>query len=910
VRAFEAAFPLSSLPSLLASLSPTGTVRVTPADDAPALSPVVASRITRAFEAGSGAGLLHLGAMEVSTHLPASLAFFRDVARLYVEALCRSPELDAASIEAPADELASLASAAPPMLGAEYVTPDLLASLWTSVAEALRDELAASGATAAAWLKTKDPAWNIVGRVCFHLAENKGDEETPFAFLATYATRVSDAKTVKHRPLGKALDEYAGARDKKGLLALLAPVQRAAGKSALVRALVDSGDIYHPLAWSAREAYAFFKEIPSLEQSGVVVRVPNWWSARNPPRPEVRVTVGGKPPSLLGTDAVLDFKVDLALDGESLTADERRRILESTNGLVLVKGKWVEIDSDKLRDVLAHWKLAESAAKNDGVTFRDAMRWLAGAPRDGAAAGEDLASAGWSRVEAGAWMAEALDGLRSPEGLAECAPGKELHATLRPYQEVGVRWLRWIHELGLGACLADDMGLGKTIQVLSLLLLLAKKRKASGRPALLVVPASLLGNWSAEADRFAPSLRLLVAHPSTWKEGDVASIPAARVDAVDAVVTTYGALLRAPWIAERDWELVVLDEAQAIKNPGAKQTRAVKKLKARARLALTGTPIENRLGDLWSLFDFLLPGLLGSAAEFGRVSKTLAKREHNAYAPLRALVRPYVLRRLKSDKSVISDLPDKTEVRAFCALTKAQATLYEAAVRDLRTKIHAAEGIERRGAILAALMRFKQICNHPSQWLGDGAYAAADSGKLTRLTELCEPIAERQEKVLVFTQFREMTEPLARHVEGIFGRKGLVLHGGTPVAERRSLVDEFQRDDGPPFFVLSVKAGGTGLNLTAASHVIHFDRWWNPAVEDQATDRAYRIGQKRNVLVHKFVCRGTVEEKIDALIDSKRALSNELFASAGGEVLLTEMSNDELMTLVSLDVSRALGESG
>jgi SNF2 family DNA or RNA helicase len=334
----------------------------------------------------------------------------------------------------------------------------------------------------------------------------------------------------------------------------------------------------------------------------------------------------------------------------------------------------------------------------------------------------------------------------------------------------------------------------------------------------------------------------------------------------------------------------------------------VKALRARTRLALTGTPVENRLGDLWSLFDFLSPGLLGTAKEFGNVAKVLAKRDHDAYAPLRELVRPYILRRLKSDKRVIADLPDKTELRTFCHLTKTQAALYTEAVEALRKKLDDADGIARRGAVLAALMGFKQICNHPSHWLGDTASWDPDtSGKLARLRELCEPLSERQEKVLVFTQFRETTEPIARFLATVFGREGLVLHGGTPVKERKKRVDAFQSELGPPFFVLSIKAGGTGLNLTAASHVIHFDRWWNPAVEDQATDRAYRIGQKRNVLVHKLVCRGTVEERIDALIASKKGLSNEIL-EGGGEVLLTEMSNDALMRMVSLDIGTALQE--
>ncbi len=349
---------------------------------------------------------------------------------------------------------------------------------------------------------------------------------------------------------------------------------------------------------------------------------------------------------------------------------------------------------------------------------------------------------------------------------------------------------------------------------------------------------------------------------------------------------------------------MILDEAQAIKNSGSKQTRMVKQLKAAGRIVLTGTPVENRLSDLWSLFDFLNPGLLGGAKAFASFAKQLAAREHNPYGPLRALVRPYILRRLKTDKSIIADLPDKTEVKAFCGLSRKQAALYEQAVRELEEQLKRLEGIQRRGIVLAYLMRLKQICNHPAQWLADGSYEPADSGKFARLNEICEELAERQEKALVFTQFREITAPLAGYLEKIFGRPGLVLHGQTAVGKRRELVDAFQRDDGPPFFVLSIKAGGTGLNLTAASHVIHFDRWWNPAVENQATDRAFRIGQKKNVLVHKFVCRGTVEEKIDALIAEKSGMASDLL-DGGGEKMLTEMNDKELLRFVSLDINRA-----
>jgi non-specific serine/threonine protein kinase len=487
-------------------------------------------------------------------------------------------------------------------------------------------------------------------------------------------------------------------------------------------------------------------------------------------------------------------------------------------------------------------------------------------------------------------------------------PGEALEGVLRPYQQVGVRWLYLLTKLGLGACLADDMGLGKTIQVLSLLLVLKRQDGARPRPSLLVAPASLLANWTAEIERFAPGLKALIAHPSALPAAELKALDAARIRDIDLVITSYGSLLRMPWLAEVPWRLAVLDEAQAIKNPDAKQTRAVKTLQAGARLALTGTPVENRLGDLWSIFDFVNPGLLGTAKQFAAFAKRLGERPDGSYGPLRELVRPYILRRLKTDKTVIADLPDKTEIKAFCPLSRRQAALYEQAVNELAEQLAGAAGIQRKGLVLSFLMRFKQICNHPSQWLGDGAWAEGDSGKWARLRDIAEVVAAKQEKMLVFTQFREVTAPLAAFLTMVFQKPGLTLHGETEVKKRKDLVRRFQEDESVGFFVLSLKAGGAGLNLTAASHVVHFDRWWNPAVENQATDRAFRIGQTKNVLVHKFVCRGTVEEKIDQLIESKRHLSQELLEGGAG-LLLTEMKDDELLKLVALDLDKALKET-
>jgi superfamily II DNA or RNA helicase len=842
------------------------------------------------FARGVGHGILHLALEHLNAPLPPALVWLRELGRTFLTLACAIHDLEAQRdrlrVPAPGDELRALADAAPPMPGSEYIDATVLERWWQELEQAFVDELREWDGPVTAFLGAHGSVWNLVGRVCFHLAENKRDEERPFAFLATYSTRVSAKAKVQHAPLGQAVRESGSAADKRALLALLLPVERAAKESALVREMYESGELWEPLAWTPKEAHRFLKEVPRLEATGIVVRVPDWWKKR--PRPQVAVRIGENSPSRVGLDALLDFKVGITLDGEELSEAEWRA-LRASSGLQLVRGRWVEIDRERLDQLLAHWKTAQRGAR-DGLTFIEGMRLLAGAQMEAEARTADP-TRDWSQVIAGGWLADTLRELREP---APVQDGR-LRAELRPYQQIGAGWLRHLSTLGLGACLADDMGLGKTIQVLALIAAL----DAPQRTHLLVVPASLIANWQREIERFAPRLRVVIAHGS--------QPPSQPTEETDLVITTYGTLSRLPWFLERTWDLVILDEAQAIKNAAAKQTRACKQLRARARIALTGTPVENRLGDLWSIFDFLNPGLLGSAKTFAAFTKKLAAT--GDFAPLRRLVQPYILRRLKSDRRIIADLPDKTEVAAYCALTKAQAALYQQAVDDLRAQLAAKrEGIERRGAILASLLRLKQICNHPSHWLRDESWAANASGKFARLAELCDSIAAKQEKVLVFSQFRETSEPLARFLADVFEREGLVLHGGTAVKDRQRLVDRFQNDENVPFFVLSVKAGGTGLNLTAASHVIHFDRWWNPAVENQATDRAYRIGQHKNVLVHKLICRGTVEERIDELIDSKKSLSREIL-EGGGETLLTELDDAELLRVVSLDIDRALPES-
>lgn len=913
--------------SRLPALSPHGRLFLNESEAADAagtvgLSAETMQRIGDAFAESSARGLLALAVRRgEGGRWPAEFAFWREFADAYLTALAHTPDsADGHAVpEAlmPPDLGFDFTLRIPAMRGAEYASPEIFAVLWRELDVLARAEAQAAGGLRK-WLGAIHPSLHLLGRVTFHLAENKRSPETPFAFMATFTHRLSAEEKAVHVPLARALQEYAGAKNQTALRSLLEPVQKAAEQSVWTRELLDSRRVFQPQAWTPVQAHAFLREVPVLEASGIITRIPNWWKNGRGPRPQVSVSVGGARAAGLGVENMLNFSVEATLGGEALTAVEWQSLMHAQEGLVALRGQWVEVDREKLQSVLEHWKRVESGAAGDGVSFLEAMRLLAGVRLGGVADEATAESADWSEVSAGGWLRETLERLRNPDTAADFDPNEHLNARLRPYQATGVKWLWLLQSLGLGACLADDMGLGKTIQVIALLLRLkhekpdAKLRGGKApAPSLIVAPASLLANWKNELTCFAPALRAGFLHPSEtppdeWRDAACAEkFLAGR----DVILTTYGQAARVEWVAAREWRLVILDEAQAIKNPGARQTRAIKRLHAGARIALSGTPVENRLGDLWSLYDFLNPGLLGTAPEFTRCMKAMQSALPPDFAPLRRLVRPYLLRRLKTDRTIISDLPDKTEVNAWCPLAKKQAALYESSVRDLAEKLEAVEGIQRRGLVLSFLMRFKQICNHPSHWLGDGAFAPEDSGKFLRLTELCEEIASRQEKAIIFTQFREMTGPLAARLREVFGRPGLVLHGSTPVKERQQLVADFQRDDGPPFFVLSLKAGGTGLTLTAASHVIHFDRWWNPAIENQATDRAFRIGQKKNVLVHKFVCRGTIEERIDALISEKKALAESVLGAEGGaETLFTEMSNDELLRFVALDLKSTVGE--
>src|SRR5208283_2224595 len=801
--------------------------------------------IFQRFAADKDSAFLFLGFSDKSIQLSDSINFWRAFAGMFTEKIRMTPDReqiqDNITVSLSSAEARSALDGVPLMTGAEYLNAGLLENIWDRLNRCFAEGVSHYKGTVEEFIRSYSPNVHLIGRVYFHLVENKKGD-APFAFLATYSTGLNAQGTSRHLPLKYALEEFS--KDNEKLLDLLSTVHLAAKESGFITELLESGEIFHPLSMTTQEAYTFLKEVPVYENAGVLCRIPNWW--KGPAQGvRLRITAGDSKPSLVGMGALLDFKPELILGDMVIPEDEARRLLLKSEGLAWIKNGWVAVDPEKLKQTLQAYEKARDMIAAGEFSFRDAMRMQLD-PKSALGVtdrSQDI------ELTNGRWLDTVLKKLRSPESIDFAQTGKALKADLRPYQQKGVNWLAFLHSLKFGICLADDMGLGKTVQVIGLLTII--KSQGPSLPSLLVVPASLLSNWDNELTRFAPDLVFCIAHPAAPPGTKIEPESRDSLKEIDLVITTYSLVQRYEWLHAREWNYIILDEAQAIKNPGAKQTRSIKTLKAQNKIVMTGTPVENRLSDLWSLFDFINPGLLGGAEEFGRFAKAL-HQSPEGYARLRRIISPYILRRLKTDKAVISDLPEKVEMKTYASLSRKQIVLYKEMVRELKETIERTKGIQRKGLVLSSLMKFKQLCNHPDQYLGTGGYDEEESGKLGRLREICETILEKREKVLVFTQFREITGPLKAFLGSVFGREGLTLHGGTAVAKRKGLIDKFQNSSYVPFMVLSLKAGGVGLNLTAANHVIHFDRWWNPAVENQATDRAFRIGQKKGVVVHKF----------------------------------------------------------
>ncbi len=826
--------------------------------------------------------LLRLGLSASFAGQSPSLIFLRRLSEAFIGQVQESPDLSVAGenlvIELSDEVYEKLSRVIPFCLGAENISRAWISLQFMKLNRIFSMQLREYGGNAAMFLAELSQNLRVPERIFFHLVENKKDKFAPFAFLATYATKDADGG-VRHMPLSYALEEYKQDRDK--LLSLLSGLDRVAEVSPMLSGFITSGELFHPLRLSSDEAYEFLKTVPDIEKCGIVCRVPYWWK-NSQSSIKMQVSLGADRPSMLGFDALLAMQPSLVVDGMELTEDEIRRLLEQTEGLSLLKGKWVEVNHERLK------KLLDTMEKYDGqITLKDAMRLESGLDKE-----EDDIDVG-PVITNGKWLGTLLKNLRQPSSIKKEKIPKDVRAELRSYQQTGFQWLCYMHKLGFGSCLADDMGLGKTLQVISFLTWLYHKKKDAS--VLLIVPASLLGNWAKEIEKFSPSLPFRIMHGRGAENMEEEYLH----EPVFLSITTYQMALRMERLADKQVDCLILDEAQAIKNPATKQTRAIKRIPAIQKIAMTGTPIENELTNLWSLFDFINKGLLGSSKEFDSFARSL-QQHSEGYQKLRTMISPFILRRLKSDKKIIADLPDKVEKIDYISLSQKQIVLYRKQVAELEKELQFAKGIQRKGLVLSAITKLKQICNHPDQFLGQENYLAKESGKFEVLRTLCETIYEKRERVLIFTQYKEIIPYLEKFLRGIFGCDGLVIHGGVPAKKRQALVDEFNGEDYVPFMILSLKAGGTGLNLTSANHVIHFDRWWNPAVENQATDRAYRIGQNRSVIVHKFVNTGTIEEKIDEMIRDKVELAENVIG--GGEKWITEMSDKALLDMMRLEL--------
>jgi non-specific serine/threonine protein kinase len=825
--------------------------------------------------------LFYFGFEDKPKDITPGMNYLHFISEYFIKALSYLPGIEVlrekVELELSKEDERDLLEGMPFIIGMEHVTKEWLVLQWQSLLKTFQDLISNTKLSVQEFFERLNTEIHIADRVYFHLVEQKNGPK-PFAFLATYS--VEKNNKAKHLPLKHALESFKD--DQKKLIQLISSVIKASEKSAFISDVLTSGELYAPLGLTEKEAYGFLKDIEIYESFGIMCRIPNWWKKRNR-NLGVKISIGNDKPSKVGLDALMDFRPEIYLGDRAITKEELNHFLQLSEGLLMFKGQWIEINKNNLEKISQAMDHMEGLLNNEGLSLKEVMQMQLGSSKD--------LSHGEVAIEYtnGMWLQETLSNLKMPSETVFKIEDT-FKATFRDYQKIGYKWLLQMQHYNFGACLADDMGLGKTVQVIGFL---EYVRKNQGGQGLLILPASLIGNWEKEIQKFAPDLAYKVLHSSKGKN----SIEEISADDF-LIITTYGMVKRLELLKEKTFNYLILDEAQAIKNPATKQTKAIKALNADMKIALTGTPIENNLGDLWSLFDFLNKGLLGSMKEFKQFTKNLSDHPLG-YSKLKKVISPFIMRRMKTDPAIVPDLPDKLEFNKYTLLTQKQEVLYKKVLKDVAKKLEGAEGIERKGLVLSSIMKFKQICNHPSQYLGDYDYNEKSSGKFLQLKSICENIYEKRERVIVFTQFKEMTGPISDYLEGIFNKKGLVLHGGTPVKKRQDMVDTFNGEAYLPYMVLSLKAGGVGLNLTAANHVIHFDRWWNPAVENQGTDRAFRIGQNKDVMVYKFITKGSIEEKISEMLEDKSKLSEDILQDSG-EKWITEYNNDELMALFSL----------
>lgn len=868
--------------------------------------------IKKKFDEDKFTALYNLGWTQRPIDSDCSFIFLWQISDIFLKTLSSSSEIEfqreKIEIDLSAENYLYLAECVPFSIGSEFIDSDWIKNIIHNLLKVFHSEIIKYNGTIEKYFSTKTQNLHTPERIFFHLVENKAKTEQeqidfPFAFIATYAVQ-NQNDTITHKPLKFALSEYK--EDHNKLLSLLSCLNKAADVSKFIDEIVESGEIFHTLKLNPQETYSFLKTIPEIESTGILCRIPIWWKKKSSSI-KLNIKLGEKSQKFIGFNTILSVKPEFILDGELIKVEEVEKLLEMTEGLALLKGKWVEVNKDKLAALLAEFqRILESDKK---ISLLDALHGNIFDKDKKNIKSEDIEKKeinldGDIMISNGIWLKTFLTNIRNAATNESIEIPENVNATLRPYQKAGFSWLAGMYRYGFGACLADDMGLGKTLQTLTFMESIRSSKNGEKKKILLIVPASLIGNWQAESKKFTPLISIKVLHGKTATKLQEEAIH----DLKFLNITTYGMATKIPALQMTNWDCIILDEAQAIKNPASKQTQIIKKIPATKKIAMTGTPIENNLTNLWSIFDFANKGLLGSSNEFKKFQTELNENpEKNT--KLRAMIAPFFLRRLKTDKRIISDLPEKIETTDYITLSKKQKTLYTKAVDDFTKRLEKIgneedrDPIKRNGLMFEVLIRLKQICNHPDQYLGQEEFSPNASGKFEILTELCQTIYEKRERVLVFTQFKEMIEPLEKHLKGIFHADGLCIHGGTKATQRTEYVKKFNSDEYIPFMVLSLKAAGVGLNLVKANHVVHFDRWWNPAIEAQATDRAFRIGQKKNVFVHKFVCKNTIEEKINDMLISKTRLAKSIIGGIGdtGENLLTKMSDHELIEALRME---------
>ena len=766
-------------------------------------------------------------------------------------------------------ELNELLEDTPFCIGNEFINLDWIKNIINNLLDIYKSEISKFEGSVDLYFTNKNKTLIVPSRVYFHMVEAPNGD-APFAFMVTYTT-IKDG-SIKHFPLRQALKEYNNMETE--FRELTKSLYKVAKESTFINDLIQNGEIFSPIYLNTEEAYTFLKEISIYEKNGIVCRIPNWWSQRSKST-SIEVDIEQKKKDGFGYFKIgnlIGFSPKMKYQGIDITQDEIEELLVKTEGLSVIKGKWVEIDKNKLKKLLDEYEII----KNDGSSFSELVHYT----RINTYKDDDI------KIEFtnDNWIQNLVNkNLDSTPELLDIS--NNFNGKLRPYQMDGFKWLLGMSQFGFGVCLADDMGLGKTIQILAFLL---SYSKFSDKHVLLIVPASLLGNWEREIQKFTPTMDYYIAR---YIKSDALKIKNSFL-----TITTYQVSQSLTTLYDIDWGITILDEAQAIKNPDTKTAKKIKSIKRETSIALTGTPIENNLLNLWSVFDFLNPGLLGSESEF-RKNYNIKSANTNNVSSLSKIIKPFILRRLKTDKKIIDDLPEKNENVLFTELTKKQIVLYKKIVSELDDKKISEENqFAQKRIVLTAILHLKQICNHPSQFTGDEDFSILDSGKFVALKELCETIFEKREKVLIFTQFKEITEPLNNLLKEVFHKEGFIITGDTSTTQRDKYVNEFQNGD-VPYMILSLKAAGVGLNLTSATNVIHFDRWWNPAVENQATDRAYRIGQKKCVNVYKFTTRDTIEEIIAALMETKTKLSDSVLDNVDNNVF-NKLSTEELLKAI------------